>query len=52
MNLDNFIITCFCQIDDLLLKEVTKGKRVRACGPQPKRADSEVLTIEVVGSWD
>lgn len=50
MNLDDFIITCFCLIDDLL-PHITGGKRLRARGPQPKLADSEVMTMEVVGSY-
>jgi Transposase DDE domain len=50
MSLDDFIIACFCTLDDLLT-QVLKGKRVRTCGPQPKLADSEVLTMEVVGSY-
>jgi Transposase DDE domain len=50
MNLDDFIITCFCLIDELL-PTVTKGKRLRARGPRPKLADSEVVTIEVVGTY-
>jgi hypothetical protein len=50
MNLDDFIITCFCLIDDLL-PHITGGKRLRARGPQPTLADSEVMTMEVVGSY-
>jgi hypothetical protein len=50
MSLDDFIITCFCWIDEAL-PQVTKGKPLRARGPQPKVSDSEVLTIEVVGSY-
>lgn len=50
MNLDDFIITCFCVIDELL-PTATKGKRVRARGPMPKLTDSEVVTIEVVGTY-
>ncbi|SRR5579875_170970 len=50
MNLDDFIITCFCWIDDAL-PSVTKGKKVRQTGPQPTMSDSEVITIEIVGSY-
>ncbi len=50
MNLDDFIIACFCLIDDLL-PSILKGKRLRARGPMPKLADSEVLTMEVVGTY-
>jgi len=47
MNLDDFIITCFCVIDEML-PTATKGKRLRTRVPLPKLADSEVVTIEVV----
>jgi hypothetical protein len=50
MNLDDFIITCFCWIDDLL-PSITQGQRLRQRGPMPQLADSEVLTVEVVGSY-
>jgi hypothetical protein len=41
-----FMINVFCLIDDWL-----KGKCLRQRGPQPKLADSEVLTIEIVGAF-
>lgn len=50
MSLDDFIITCFCLIDEML-PQVTGGKRVRQHGPQPKLSDSEVITMEVVGLY-
>jgi hypothetical protein len=50
MKLDDFIITCFCLIDEML-PTVTKGKRLRERGPMPKLADSEVVTVEVVGTY-
>jgi len=50
MSLDDCMITCFCLIDELI-PSVTKGKRLREREPQPKLADSEVITIEVVGSY-
>ncbi len=50
MNLDDFIIACFCLIDDCL-PVVLKGKRVRTRGPAPQLADSEVVTMEVVGTY-
>jgi Transposase DDE domain len=50
MNLDDFIITCFCLIDDVL-PSILKGKRLRTRGPMPKLTDSEVITMEVVGSY-
>lgn len=50
MSLDDFIITCFCWIDDAL-PIVVQGKKLRQAGPPPKMSDSEVLTIELVGSY-
>ena len=50
MNLDTFIITCFCLIDDLIPR-VTDGQRLRQWGPLPKLTDSEVITMEVVGTY-
>jgi hypothetical protein len=50
MNLDDFNITCFSMIDELL-PTVTKGKRLRARGPIPKLTHSEVMTIGVVGTY-
>lgn len=50
MDLDDLIITWFCLIDEGL--QVTlDGKRLRASGPPPTLADSEVLTMEVVGEY-
>jgi len=50
MNLDDFIITCFCTVDELL-PTVTQGSRLRERGPQPKLADSEVITMELVATY-
>lgn len=50
MDLDSFIITVFCVVDDALPKVLGEG-RLRQRGPQPTLADSEVLTIEVVGEF-
>lgn len=50
MNLDDFIITCFCWIDEML-PLMTHEQRLRQRGPSPKLSGSEVLTIEVVGSY-
>lgn len=50
MSLDDFIITCFCWIDDAL-PIVTAGKKARASGLQPIMSDSEVITIELVSSY-
>lgn len=50
MDLDTFIITVFCHIDDALTKSL-EGGRVRARGPKPTVPDSEVLSMEVVGQY-
>ena len=50
MNLDDFIITCFCLIDEMM-PMIVKDQRLRAKGPVPKLTDSEVITMEVVGSY-
>ena len=47
MDLNTFIITIFCLIDDWLSVQ----PRYRQRGPQPTMSDAEVLTIEVVGIW-
>lgn len=50
MDLEDFIIAVYCLIDDVL-KEATAGRRIRARGPAPILADSEVLTMEAVGEF-
>ena len=50
MNLDDFIITCFCWIDEMM-PTITHGQKLRQRGPVPTMSDSEVLTVEVVGSY-
>jgi hypothetical protein len=50
MNLDDFIITCFCCMDEML-PLVTHEQRLRQRGPQPQLSESEVLTMEVVGAY-
>lgn len=42
-----FMVTIFCHIDDWLKTQ----PRVRQRGPQPILADSEVLTMEVMGEY-
>ncbi len=46
MDLNTFIVSVFCLIDDRL-----KGRRIRQRGPAPKLSDSEVLTIEIIGEF-
>ena len=47
MDLSTFIITVFCLVDDWLEGE----PKLRQRGPRPELADSEVLTIEIVGEF-
>lgn len=46
MDLNTFIISVFCLIDDHI-----KDQRLRERGPSPKLSDSEVLSIEIVGEF-
>lgn len=50
MDLESFIIAVFCLVDDAL-DDLLAGRRLRQRGPAPVMADSEVLTIEVVGEF-
>jgi hypothetical protein len=50
MNLDDFIITCFC-LNEEMMPMIIKDQRLRARGPAPKLSDSEVITMEVVGRY-
>lgn len=50
MDLDDFIIAVFCVVDEAM-PQVTDGHRLRQRGPQPILADSEVVTMEVVGEY-
>jgi hypothetical protein len=50
MDLDTFIIAVFCVLDEAIPR-VTGGHRLRERGPDPTLADSEVLTMEVVGEY-
>ena len=49
MTLDDFILTAFCLVDDHL--RTLQLNNVRQRGPDPLLADSEVLTIELVGEF-
>lgn len=50
MDLDSFVITVFCMADDAM-KEILQGRRLRQRGPNSIMADSEVVTMEVVGVY-
>jgi hypothetical protein len=50
MDLDDFIITIFCLIDETI-PTVLGGQRLRQRGAHPTLSDSEVITMEVVGEY-
>jgi hypothetical protein len=53
VDLESFTIAVYCRIDELLdeLQADPDWRRVRTRGPAPVLADSEVLTLEVVGEF-
>jgi hypothetical protein len=50
MDLDDFIIAVFGVVDEAIPRAL-KGRRLRQRGPAPILADSEVVTMEVVGEY-
>jgi hypothetical protein len=48
MNLNDFIVKVFCEIDDFMNNNFPK-RTFRERGPLPQLADSEVLTMEIIG---
>jgi hypothetical protein len=50
VDLDSLIIALFCLVDDCLPASLEHA-RLRQRGPRPVLADSEVLTIEIVGEY-
>lgn len=50
MNLNDFIVNVFCETDDFM-KKFFPYRRLRTRGPKPQMADSEVLTMEIVGEF-
>ncbi|MCB1820694.1 MAG: hypothetical protein KDI73_03810 [Candidatus Competibacteraceae bacterium] len=50
MPLEDFIITVFCWVDEHL-NALLGDHRLRERGFAPKLADSEVITMEVVGEF-
>jgi hypothetical protein len=50
VDLETLIIAVFCLVDDAL-DCLLRGGRLRQRGPDPVLADSEVLTMEVVGEY-
>ena len=50
MDLDDFIITAFCMIDDTM-KQILANTPLRQRSPTPALLDSETLTMEIVGEY-
>ena len=50
MDLDDFIITVFCVVDEMI-PAALNAQRLRQRGPAPRLTDSEVITMEVVGEY-
>ena len=48
MNLNDYILNVFCKTDDFM-KYYFPARTIRTRGPLPQLADSEVLTMEIVG---
>jgi hypothetical protein len=51
VDLESFIVSVFVWIDDALIALVAEAGPLRRRGPAPLLADSEVLTMEVVGEF-
>ena len=47
---EDFIITVFCNVDDLW-QEMTEGQKIRRRGFAPSLSDSEVIAMEIVGEF-
>src|ERR671928_711857 len=50
MDLETLIIVVFRVVDDLV-RDLCRDRRLRQRGPTPVLADSEVLTVEIVGEF-
>jgi hypothetical protein len=50
MELETLIIAVFCLVDDFA-RDLCRECRLRQRGPRPTLADSEVLTVEIVGEF-
>src|SRR3982750_183951 len=50
MDLETLIVAVFCLVDDFV-RDLCRDRRLRQRGPAPVLADSEVLTVEIVGEF-
>jgi hypothetical protein len=51
VDLESVIVATFVWIDETLTAGQAETRPLRSRGPAPRRADSEVLTMEVVGEF-
>ena len=51
MSLENFIVTVFCLVDDLLNRIVSETGKLRQRGFGSQLDDAEVITMEIVGEY-
>jgi hypothetical protein len=50
MDLETLIVAVLCLVDDFV-RDLGHGRKLRQRGPMPILADSEVLTVEIVGEF-
>lgn len=50
MDLETFIVTVYCRIDDFM-KENFQDRKLRERGFKPKLSDSEAIAMEIVGEY-
>lgn len=50
MDLETFIVTVYCEIDDFI-QDHCPARSLRQRGPLPQLSDSEVITMEIVGEY-
>src|SRR5439155_21186115 len=50
LDLDTFLTTVYCVVDDLYRAEFAPAKPVRP-GPRPRLSDGEVLALAILAQW-
>ena len=50
MPLEDFIISVFCLVEEIF-DQVVGNETLRSRGKQPKLADTEIITMEIVGEF-
>lgn len=51
MPLEDFIITVYCLVDDMV-KKVTKDQKLRQRDFHPKLSDSEIVTMQIIAEFN